>query len=70
VQQTASLVWDQNKVNPISLEMSVSPASKLPIVVAVGVNFDQAVNNKMYTLNSGTFNAAAITEVSPAPAGG
>jgi hypothetical protein len=63
VQETASLNWDMNATTPISLELQLPAASKLPIAIALGVNFEQAINRKMYPLNSGTFNAAAIVEV-------
>lgn len=65
VQETASLSWDKNSVSPISLELQLPAASKLPIMVALGVNFEQAINNKKYPLNGATSNAAAIVEVSP-----
>lgn len=65
VQETASLNWDRNPTSPISLELQLPAASKLPIMVALGVNFEQAINSKKYPLNSATYNAAAIVEVSP-----
>jgi hypothetical protein len=68
VQETASLSWDRNTTSPISLELQLPANSKLPIMVALGINFEQAINSKMYPLNSATYNAAAIVEVSaPAP---
>lgn len=68
VQETASLSWDRNLTSPISLELPLPADSKLPIMVALGVNFEQAINSKMYPLNSAAYNAAAIVEVSsPAP---
>lgn len=68
VQETASLSWDVNTTNPISLELQLPAGSKLPIIVALGINFEQAINKKMYPLNDGAFNAAAIVEVNaPAP---
>jgi hypothetical protein len=70
VQETDLLLWDRNKTNPLLLSLQLSPASKLPIMVGIGVNFEQAVNNKMYPLNSGAFNAAAIVQVDEPPTGG
>ena len=67
VQETASLSWDKNKTSPITLELQLPADSKLPIMIGLGLNFEQAINSKMYPLNSGTFNAAAIVEVN-APA--
>lgn len=68
VQETASLNWDRNTTSPISLELQLPADSKLPILVALGVNFEQAINSKKYPLNSATYNAAAIVEVNaPAP---
>jgi len=66
VQETASLSWDMNTINPISLELQLPAAGKMPIMVALGVNFEQATNKKMYPLNGGTLNAAAIVEVNQA----
>jgi len=68
VQETASLSWDRNTTSPISMELQLPADSKLPIMVALGINFEQAINSKMYPLNSATYNAAAIVEVNaPAP---
>ena len=68
IQETASLGWDKNTTSPISLELQLPANSQWPIMVALGINFEQAVNSKMYPLNSATYNAAAIVEVNaPAP---
>lgn len=68
VQETASLNWDKNTTSPISLELQLPADSKWPIMIALGINFEQVVNSKMYQLNSGSYNAAAIVEVNaPAP---
>lgn len=68
VKETASLNWDRKPTSPLTLELQLPADSKLPIMVALGVNFEQEINSKKYPLNSATYNAAAIVEVStPAP---
>lgn len=68
VQESPSLKWDRNPTSPLALGLQLPADSKLPIMVALGVNFEQEINSKKYPLNSATYNAAAIVEVNaPAP---
>jgi hypothetical protein len=68
--ETASLPWSKQKTAANSLSLQLPPNSNLPIVVAMGVTFEQEVNSKLYLLNSSAFNAAAIVHVDMPVAGG
>ncbi|MAP80977.1 MAG: hypothetical protein CL526_07795 [Aequorivita sp.] len=55
--------WDMTLQAPITLSSTISPATTVPVIQVVGVNFFQEVNGEMYPLRNGAFNALAIVEV-------
>lgn len=63
MQQTESLPLDKKLTSALTLSLQLPPGSHQPILVAIGVNFEQGVNNKLYALNNSGFNAAAIVQV-------
>ncbi|MEM0519038.1 hypothetical protein [Aequorivita flava] len=60
---SAIIPWDTTLQAPITLSSTISPASTLPVIQVVGVNFFQEVNGEMYPLRNGAFNALTIIEV-------
>lgn len=63
VQETDPLPWDRHETAPISLTLSLPPATTLPIMVAIGISFGQPVRNRMYPTAGDHVNAAAIIEI-------
>jgi hypothetical protein len=61
----ASTDIDLNAVQqaPINLTSLVGPGGTLPIFLALGIEFYQQVNQRLYGLSNGAFNALSIVEV-------
>jgi len=49
---------------PLAITHSVTPNSSKPLFILLGIEFYQQVNNAMYPLKNGAFNALAIIKVS------
>ena len=64
--ETAILPWDTTPTAVINLANAVTPASTLPLFLALGIEFYQQVNGQMYPLKNGSFNALSIIKVSGA----
>ncbi|WP_336297987.1 hypothetical protein [Flavobacterium sp. CBA20B-1] len=60
---TAEIPWDNTLLPPLALDLSVTPASSLPLVLLLGVEFYQEINGVFYMLNNGSFNALAIVNL-------
>lgn len=60
---TAVLPYDDTETVPVILQTGITPASTLPLVQLLGVEFYQEVNGTFYMLNNGSFNALAIVNV-------
>lgn len=58
------LPWDATPTAVINLENSVTPASTVPLFLALGIEFYQEVNGDMYPLKNGAFNALSLVKVS------
>jgi len=61
---TAILPLNNVLTTAVTLENEVTPASTKPLFLALGIEFYQEVNSKMYPLKNGSFNPVAITNVS------
>lgn len=62
---TDTLPYDNNVVaDGIALTAAVTADSKHPVLIALGIEFLQQVNKKMYSLNNGAFNACMMVNVS------
>lgn len=58
---------DYELTNPIEISAGITPNSPKPLFLALGVEFFQLVNDKLYTLKNGTYNALSIIAVSGTP---
>ena len=61
--ETAILAWDATPTVAISQTNAVTPASTKPLFLALGIEFFQQVNGKMYPLKNGAFNPLSIVKV-------
>jgi hypothetical protein len=62
--ETAVLQWDSAATVAINHLNKVSPASTKPLFLALGVEFYQGVNGKMYPLKNGSYNPLSLVQVS------
>lgn len=62
--ETAVLPWDSNPTAVINHVNAVTSNSTKPLFLAVGVEFYQGVNGKMYPLKNGAYNPLALVQVS------
>jgi hypothetical protein len=62
--ETAVLPWDSGATVVINHLNKVSPASTKPLFLALGVEFYQGVNGKMYPLKNGSYNPLSLVQVS------
>ncbi|PWA09885.1 hypothetical protein [Flavobacterium laiguense] len=62
--ETAVLPWDSAPTVAIQHLNKVSPGSTKPLFLALGVEFYQGVNGKMYPLKNGSYNPLALVQVS------
>jgi hypothetical protein len=63
VGQSGKVVIGPAQQAAIVLGGAVTPASTKPLFLAFGVNFYQEVNNEMYPLKNGAYNALALVAV-------
>lgn len=63
-QSTAMLPLNNVATAVITLTNSITPNSTHPLFLALGIEFYQQVNNKMYPLKNGSFNPLALVSVS------
>jgi len=63
-QSTAVLPWDNLATAVITLTNNVTANSTHPLFLALGIEFYQHVNGKMYPLKNGAFNPLALVSVS------
>jgi hypothetical protein len=63
-QSTAVLPWDNVATSAITLTTTFTANSTHPLFLALGIEFYQQVNGKMYPLKNGAFNALALVSVS------
>jgi hypothetical protein len=62
--ETAILPWDMTPTAAISHANAVTPGSTKPLFLALGVEFYQEVNGRMYPLKNGSYNPLALVQVS------
>ncbi|MNR30420.1 hypothetical protein D3C85_1478750 [compost metagenome] len=62
--ETAILPWDANPTVAINQVNSVTANSTKPLFLALGVEFYQEVNGKMYSLKNGAYNPLSLVQVS------
>jgi len=62
--ETAILPWDANPTLVISQVNAVTAGSSKPLFLALGVEFYQEVNGKMYSLKNGAYNPLSLAQVS------
>jgi len=62
--ETAILPWDMTPTVAISHLNSVTPNSVSPLFLALGVEYYQEVNGRMYPLKNGSYNPLALVQVS------
>jgi hypothetical protein len=62
--ETAVLPWDSAPTAVINHLNMVTPNSTKPLFLALGVEFYQGVNGKMYPLKNGSYNPLALVQVS------
>jgi hypothetical protein len=62
--ETDMLPWDMTPTVAIDHLNSVTPNSTKPLFLALGLEFYQAVNGRMYPLKNGTYNPLALVQVS------
>jgi len=62
--QTDILPWDSNETVAINHVNPVTPDSTKPLFLALGLEFFQEVNGRMYPLKNGSFNPLALVQVS------
>jgi hypothetical protein len=65
VKTTPCMSIDNFPTNDISLNTSVTPNTKQPLFAALGIEFYQEVNGKLFELSASSFNSVMIAEVSP-----
>lgn len=62
--ETAILPWDMTPTVAINHLNAVTPNSIKPLFLALGVEFYQEVNGRMYPLKNGSYNPLALVQVS------
>jgi hypothetical protein len=62
------LPWDANATAVINLANAVTANSVHPLFLALGIEFYQQVNNQMYSLKNGAYNALNLVKVEGPPA--
>ena len=62
--ETAILPWDMTPTGLIGHVNSVTPNSTKPLFLALGVEFYQEVNGRMYPLKNGAYNPLSLVQVS------
>jgi len=62
--ETAILPWDATPTVAINQVNAVTANSTKPLFLALGVEFYQEVNGKMYSLKNGAFNPLSLVQVS------
>ncbi|MFV8271546.1 hypothetical protein ACNQGP_16645 [Flavobacterium sp. GT2N3] len=62
--ETAILPWDVAPTIAISQTNMITPNSTKPLFLALGVEFYQEVNGRMYPLKNGSYNPLALVQVS------
>jgi hypothetical protein len=62
--QTDILPWDSTETVAINHVNPVTPGSTKPLFLALGIEFFQEVNARMYPLKNGSFNPLALVQVS------
>ncbi|MFV5684555.1 hypothetical protein ACM55I_03825 [Flavobacterium sp. GB2R13] len=62
--ETAILPWDMTPTVAINHLNAVTPNSTKPLFLALGVEFYQEVNGRMYPLKNGSYNPLALVQVS------
>jgi hypothetical protein len=62
--ETAILPWDMTPTAIINHLNSVTPNSVSPLFLALGVEYYQEVNGRMYPLKNGAYNPLALVQVS------
>jgi hypothetical protein len=62
--ETAILPWDSAPTAAINQLNGVTPNSVSPLFLALGVEFYQEVNGRMYPLKNGSYNPLALVQVS------
>ena len=63
-ESSAELPWDNVLTEIISLSANVTAESTHPLFLALGIEFYQQVNELMYPLKNGAFNALSLVSVS------
>lgn len=61
--ESAIMPLDNVETAPVNLESTVTPVSTLPLLLALGVEFLQMVNNEYYQLKNGGYNALGVVKV-------
>jgi hypothetical protein len=62
--ETSILPWDALATTAITQTNNVNPASTKPLFLALGIEFYQQVNGKMYPLKNGAYNPLSLVAVS------
>jgi hypothetical protein len=62
--ETAMLPWDMTPTVAINHLNMVTPNSSKPLFLALGLEFFQGVNGRMYPLKNGAYNPLALVQVS------
>jgi hypothetical protein len=62
--ETAILPWEMTPTVAINHLNAVNPNSTKPLFLALGVEFYQEVNGRMYPLKNGSYNPLALVQVS------
>ena len=60
---TAEIPWDNTPMTALTLNLALTAASALPLVLLLGVEFYQEINGVFYMLNNGSYNALAIVNL-------
>ena len=61
--ESAILPWDATATAAINQLNTVTPASKKPLFLALGIEFYQEVNGQMYPLKNGAYNPLALVKI-------
>ncbi|WP_333693671.1 hypothetical protein [Flavobacterium sp.] len=61
---TAIMPWDAEPTVAINQVNTVTPNSTKPLFLALGIEFYQEVNGKLYSLKNGAFNPLSLVQVS------
>jgi hypothetical protein len=61
--ESSVLPWENIAAAPLTLVLSLPPASVLPVFILLQVQFFTQVNADYYPLNNGAFNACSIIEI-------